>query len=113
MIKELLEQITKEICEYQEDISVIEFPANISTTIEIHVNSNDYGKMIGKGGKVIQAIRTIIYTISFKYKKRYNIEIISKDKQKNYNIKHKDSSVEINSNHKYPQQTEFSNINNQ
>ena len=98
MIKNLLETITRSICEYPNDIKILEFPANASSIIEIHVNKNDYGKMIGKHGKVIQAIRTLVYTISFKYKKRYNIEIVSDNKGRRTDIIQKENGVKIISN---------------
>jgi len=78
MIQELIKNIVICLCEYPDDIDVIETEGSISSIIEIHVNKKDQGKIIGKKGSVIQAIRTIIYSISYKYNKRYTIEVIQK-----------------------------------
>jgi len=75
-IPQLIEIIAKEICDKPDDVKVKEIGGDSSSIIEIHVNKEDQGKMIGKGGKVIQAIRTIVYTVSFKYNKRYTIEVV-------------------------------------
>ena len=76
-ISELIKTIAKEICEKPDQVEVKEIEGDMSSIIEIHVAKEDQGKMIGKMGKVIQAIRTIVYTISFKYNKRYTIEVIA------------------------------------
>ena len=77
-IANLIETIAKEICDHPEDVIVKEITGDTTSIIEIHVNKDDQGKMIGRQGRVIQAIRTIIYTICFKNKKRYTIEVIAK-----------------------------------
>ena len=77
-IAQLIETITKEICDFPNDVIVKEITGNTTSIIEIHVKKEDQGKMIGKQGRVIQAIRTIVYTICFRDKKRYTIEVISK-----------------------------------
>ena len=77
-IANLIETITKEICDFPNDVNVKEITGNTTSIIEIHVNKADQGKMIGKQGRVIQSIRTIVYTICFKDKKRYTIEVIAK-----------------------------------
>ena len=81
MIKELIYDIMKRICDYQDDIQIKEIDGENSSIIEIHVNKKDQGKIIGKRGRVIDAIRTIIYSISYKTNKRYNIEIIGDIKE--------------------------------
>ena len=80
-IQELIQNIVVEICDFKNDVDVKEIPGDASSIIEIHVNKKDQGKVIGKGGKVIQAIRTIVYTISYRSKKRYNIEVIGEIKE--------------------------------
>jgi predicted RNA-binding protein YlqC (UPF0109 family) len=43
---------------------------------QIHVNKQDFGKVLGKKGKNIQAIRTLVSAVSAKSGKRTIIEII-------------------------------------
>ncbi|MBN3491172.1 KH domain-containing protein [Acholeplasma equirhinis] len=43
--------------------------------IQLLVNSNDLGRVIGKGGKIASAIRTIVYAGASKEGKRVHIDI--------------------------------------
>jgi len=72
-----IETIAREICEYPDDVIVTEVEARSSSIIEIKVNKADQGKMIGKGGRTADAIRTIIYSCCFKYNKRFTLDIVT------------------------------------
>jgi len=81
MVKKLIKEIVSIICDYPEDIDIKEIDGKNSSIIEVHVNKKDQGKIIGKKGRVIDAIRTIVYSISYRTGKRYNIEIIGEIKE--------------------------------
>ncbi len=59
---ELTEKIIKNIVSNEEAVTVKEFPSDNENEIiiEVLVSEADIGKIIGKNGKVINAIRTII-----------------------------------------------------
>lgn len=76
-IVNVVQTIAQEICEYPEDVMVQEIEAKHSSIIEVKVNKDDQGKMIGKGGRTADAIRTIIYSCSFKYGKRFTLDIVT------------------------------------
>lgn len=63
---ELTETIIKKIVTDPESVSVKEFETDEENTIQIEVliSSDDIGKVIGKGGKVINSIRTIVQASS-------------------------------------------------
>lgn len=46
-------------------------------TIQLLVNEADLGRVIGKGGKIASAMRTIVYAGASKEGKRVNIDIDS------------------------------------
>jgi len=48
-----------------------------SITIQVLVNQEDLGRVIGKGGKIANAIRTIAYAAASKQGKRVKIDIDS------------------------------------
>lgn len=77
---ELVRTITEEICDNKNKVEVTEIPATSCSIIEVKVSPEDYGKMIGKKGKTAEAIRTIMYAVSHRYSKRYNLEIIKNTK---------------------------------
>lgn len=76
MIADLIKHIVESICEFPDKVNIKEIPGDTASLIEIHVEKADQGKIIGKGGKVIQSIRNIIYSASYKVNKRYTIEVI-------------------------------------
>ena len=63
---ELTETIIKKIVSDPESVSVKEFDAEEENTIQIEVliSNDDMGKVIGKNGKIINSIRTIVQASS-------------------------------------------------
>jgi len=74
----LIETIAKAICDNTEKVKVREIPGETASILEVCVDKGDLGKMIGKHGHTAQSIRNIIYACSFKFKKRYTLEVIAK-----------------------------------
>ena len=62
----LTETIIKKIVSAPESVSVKEFETEEENTIQIEVliSSDDMGKVIGKNGKIINSIRTIVQASS-------------------------------------------------
>jgi predicted RNA-binding protein YlqC (UPF0109 family) len=75
-IKELVEYLTKLIVDNTEDVEVGEKSGEKTMVFEIRVNKQDFGKILGKHGKNIQAIRTLVNAVSAKAGKRSTIEVI-------------------------------------
>lgn len=59
-MKELVEYIAKSLVQRPNDVEVLEEPEGRRTVIHLHVAQEDMGKVIGKQGKIAQAIRTLI-----------------------------------------------------
>lgn len=49
----------------KEDVSIKEFDSDDTVTIEILVKEEDMGRLIGKNGKTINAIRTLCQASSY------------------------------------------------
>jgi uncharacterized protein len=60
MPKGIVEYIVKALVEKPELVSIIEKTDNSKVLLEIHVDENDLGKVIGKGGRTIKSIRSIV-----------------------------------------------------
>ena len=62
----LTETIIKKIVSDPESVSVKEFETEEENTIQIEIliSSDDMGKVIGKNGKIINSIRTIVQASS-------------------------------------------------
>ena len=76
-MKELVEMIVTSLVDYPEDVSVNETSGETVTIIEIKVGSDDIGKVIGKEGRIANAIRTIVKASAAKQSKKVNVEILT------------------------------------
>ncbi|MDU1053600.1 KH domain-containing protein [Clostridium baratii] len=75
-MKELVEIIAKSLVDKSEDVSVTEVLKEDSIILELRVNPDDMGKVIGKQGRIAKAIRTVVKAAAIKEEKRVVVEII-------------------------------------
>ena len=75
-MKENIEYLVKSIVDFPDQVKVSKIEGVIVTVLEIRVDPNDIGKIIGKQGRVIKAIRTIAKAATIKDNKRTVIEIV-------------------------------------
>jgi hypothetical protein len=77
-VKELVEMIVKSLVDKPDQVKVSQLDGQQSSIIELNVAPEDVGKVIGKQGRNVQAIRVILGAAGMKLKKRINLEIIEK-----------------------------------
>ncbi|MCB9801169.1 MAG: KH domain-containing protein [Pseudomonadales bacterium] len=58
-MKNLIEYILIHLVEHPEEVKVVESEDDRGAVYTIHVHKDDIGRVIGKGGSVIQSIRNI------------------------------------------------------
>lgn len=78
-MKEAVEKIVKALVENSEAVEVRERTGDKSagtTVIEICVGAGDMGRLIGRDGRTIKAIRSLLYAASQKQRKRFVLDII-------------------------------------
>jgi len=73
---ELVKYIAASLVDKPEAIDVREVEAEDSITIELRVDPEDMGKVIGKQGRIAKAIRTVVKAASAKGDKPVFVEII-------------------------------------
>ena len=76
---ELTEYIVKSLVVNKDDVSVKEFPTDEENTvlIQVMINEEDMGRVIGKGGKTANSIRNLVQvssSLNDKRKVKINIE---------------------------------------
>lgn len=59
-MKELVEYILKGIVKHPEDVVVVEFDETGEKVIEIVVNEEDVGQVIGKDGRTIKSLKVLL-----------------------------------------------------
>ena len=75
-MKEILESIILNIVANKEQVSVTETIEETAIIYEVKVAEEDIGRIIGKQGKVAQAIRTLIKSIGAKEKKKIVVKLV-------------------------------------
>lgn len=74
--KALLEFVIKSLVDNPDEVHVEEIDHSNETVLELSVNSSDMGRVIGKGGRVINAVRSLIQVSAAKAGKQVSVEII-------------------------------------
>lgn len=74
--KELVEYIVKALVDSPNDVSINVIEGEKSTIMELKVLPRDVGKVIGKHGRIAQALRTIVTAAAMKVGKRIVLEIL-------------------------------------
>jgi uncharacterized protein len=78
VVKELVELIAKTLVDNPDRVQVFQIDGEQSSIIELKVAPEDVGKVIGKQGRNVQAIRIILGAVGMKLKKRFILELIEK-----------------------------------
>ena len=60
MIEDALEHLVKGIVDHPDDVSVSNKTTKRGSTLEVTVNGEDLGRVIGRNGRTATAIRTVI-----------------------------------------------------
>jgi len=74
-MKELVEVIAKALVDHPESVVVTEEESDRSIVINLSVDPDDMGKVIGKQGRIAKAIRSVVKAASAKTDKRVDVEI--------------------------------------
>lgn len=75
-MRDLLLYLAKALVDNPNSVIVNEVQGEISTILELRVAPEDMGKVIGKQGRIAQALRTIVKAAAIKEGKRIMIEIM-------------------------------------
>jgi len=75
-LRELIELIIKGIVDNPDKVEINEIIGEKSSIFEVRVDPNDIGKVIGRQGRNIKSIRTIVNAAAQKDDKRVVLEIV-------------------------------------
>ena len=76
MMKELVEVIARSLVDYPDEVVVTEKESRRSIIVELKVAPSDMGKVIGKQGKIAQAIRTVVKAAASGEDKKVIVDIL-------------------------------------
>jgi predicted RNA-binding protein YlqC (UPF0109 family) len=75
-LRDLIEYLTQALVDKPDEVEVVEVSGEKTTVYELRVGEGDLGKVIGKHGRTIRAIRTVLSAAATKQNKRAVLEIL-------------------------------------
>ncbi len=75
-MQEAFEMIVKALVDDVSAVDVREVERNGATLVEIRVAPEDMGKIIGRQGRTVRALRALAHAASLKRKHRFVLEIV-------------------------------------
>lgn len=77
VMRDTVEMIVKSLVDDTESVDVREVDGSSSTVkIQVRVAEGDMGKLIGRQGRTVRALRSILHAASMKSNRRYVLDII-------------------------------------
>ncbi len=75
-MKEAVEKIVKALVSNADAVEVSEKSDGRATVIEVRVGEGDMGRIIGREGRTVKAIRSLLFYAGQKHGKRYTLDIV-------------------------------------
>ena len=75
-MKELLEYLAKALVDHPDDVQIETIEGERSVILQLRVHPDDVGKVIGKQGRIANALRTLVKAAATKQGKNAIVEIL-------------------------------------
>ncbi len=75
-LKGLIEFIAKSLVDDPSQVYVSEIEGESAVILELRVGPEDMGRIIGKGGRTVNAMRTLVRVLAAKQGKRITLEVV-------------------------------------
>jgi hypothetical protein len=75
-MKELVEYIARGVVNQPEEVEVEELTDEVGIVLKLKVSPQDKGRIIGKQGKVVEAIRTLLRVMAIREEKKVRLEVV-------------------------------------
>jgi predicted RNA-binding protein YlqC (UPF0109 family) len=75
-VKDIIEKMAKALVDHPDEVAVRVIEGEQTTILELKVAQSDIGKVVGKHGRTIRSIRTILNAGGMKSKKRFVLEVL-------------------------------------
>jgi predicted RNA-binding protein YlqC (UPF0109 family) len=76
-MREFIEYIVRSLVDDPSQVRVTEIEGANTIIYELHVAPEDMGRVIGKGGRVANAMRTLLRVVAARQGRRATLEIVS------------------------------------
>jgi len=75
-VKEVLEHIARSLVDNPDAVEVTEVEGERGLTLQLRVDPDDMGKVIGRSGRTARAIRTVVKAAAVKTGQHVHVEIV-------------------------------------
>ena len=75
-MREFLEFVVRQLVEFPDEAVITEIPSNRTTVFRLQLRQSDVGRIIGRNGQTIQAIRALLSSAAARHNQRATIEIV-------------------------------------
>ena len=75
-LKDLVEFLARALVDRPDEVHVAEVAGEQTVVLELRVARDDLGKVIGKQGRTVKAMRALLSAASAKLRKRADLEIL-------------------------------------
>ena len=76
-MKELLEYLARQLVDEPDEVEVEQFEEDDGTVVlELAVADDDYGKIIGRGGRTANALRAVVKATAVREERRVLVDIV-------------------------------------
>lgn len=75
-MRDTIEIVVKALVDDSDAVDVREIDRNGTTRIEVRVAPPDMGKVIGKQGRTVRAMRSLVYAAGLKQNRRYVLDVV-------------------------------------
>jgi len=75
-MRDTIEMSVKALVDDAEAVDVREIDRDGMTRIEVRVAQTDMGKVIGKQGRTVRALRSLVYAAGLKQQRRFVLDVV-------------------------------------
>lgn len=75
-MRETIEMVVKALVDDADAVEVREIDRAGTTRIEVRVAQTDMGKIIGKQGRTVRALRSLVYAAGLKQHRRFVLDVV-------------------------------------
>jgi uncharacterized protein len=76
VMREFLEFIIRQLVEYPDEMMLTEIPSGKTTMFRLQLRQSDVGRVIGRNGQTIHAIRALLASSAARHGQRATLEIL-------------------------------------
>lgn len=75
-MRDTIELVVKALVDDPDAVEVREVERNGTIRLEVHVAQPDMGKVIGKQGRTVRALRSLVYAAGLKQHRRFVLDVV-------------------------------------